>query len=358
MGFASMHVRVAFAQAYSACHKLASRESFGKQWPQFTVNGFYQGPLAQCLHQSHEFLSGLEDTGMCQTPSTSYPADLCVYLTMLVLSVLPVPACTPGEESRDSLEESRDSLRHVEQDVSKTGGGAGEKACEASRSELIDMSRDDERAHQVIESDVETAADWTHSTCTGQPITCRLEGRSKAFVDGFGICSPGRWRPEQRAETLHGDVLEYTLQINQLLRKFVHEQLGDVRIKAMELAVGRIRDSPFEPHAMEELRWKIARLTSDDKQLLEVPERQPFYLHLLGASLRKMKDPDWAILTQGEECFVRGVPVGRDHPIARAPEVFSTERKIQEAGRVNLQPRDGKLFIGRVKPPAARAKVS
>ena len=61
---------------------------------------------------------------------------------------------------------------------------------------------------------------------------------------------------------------------------------------------------------MQRLREELASLTQDPALSMTVPARQPFYLHLLSQSLRELGDPDWAILTQGEECFARGVPLG------------------------------------------------
>eukprot|EP00439_Symbiodinium_sp_Y106_P035443 s4618_g4.t1 len=67
---------------------------------------------------------------------------------------------------------------------------------------------------------------------------------------------------------------------------------------------------------------------------MTVPAGQPFYLHLLSQSLRELGDPDWAILTQGEECFARGVPLGDERPLERVPQVFRArvkERRLDES---------------------------
>ena len=48
------------------------------------------------------------------------------------------------------------------------------------------------------------------------------------------------------------------------------------------------------------------------EDVLEVPESQPFLLKAIGASLRKLGDPDWGIFTEGEENFCTGVPIGFD----------------------------------------------
>ena len=40
--------------------------------------------------------------------------------------------------------------------------------------------------------------DPSTSRAFGQPLTCRHAKEPHEFVDGLGLCSPGRWRPEQR----------------------------------------------------------------------------------------------------------------------------------------------------------------
>ena len=57
-------------------------------------------------------------------------------------------------------------------------------------------------------------------------------------------------------------------------------------------------------------------------------------MHLLAQSLRELGDPDWAILTQGDECFARGVPLGDEKPLERTPQVFRArvkERRLDES---------------------------
>ena len=80
-------------------------------------------------------------------------------------------------------------------------------------------------------------------------------------------------------------------------------ELDDVKLMTFRLAAGQIESSPFRPEAMQRLREELASMTPDPGLALSVPERQPFYLHLLAQSLHELGDPDWAVLTQGDECF-------------------------------------------------------
>ena len=55
---------------------------------------------------------------------------------------------------------------------------------------------------------------------------------------------------------------------------------------------------------------------------LEVPERQPFLLGMIGQTLELLGDPDFAIYTDGEDTFWNGVPVGYDEPLPRVPYLY------------------------------------
>ncbi|CAE7237298.1 unnamed protein product, partial [Symbiodinium microadriaticum] len=155
------------------------------------------------------------------------------------------------------------------------------------------------------------------SRAFGQPLTCRHAKEPHEFVDGLGLCSPGRWRPEQRGRLCSWGELCHAEGLQRCIRNFVLSELDDVKTMSFKLAAGRIESSPFKPESMQRLREELASLTPDPQLSLTVPERQPFYLHLLAQSLRVLGDPDWAILTQGEECFAQGVPLGDVNPLGR-----------------------------------------
>ncbi|CAE7254008.1 unnamed protein product [Symbiodinium microadriaticum] len=172
------------------------------------------------------------------------------------------------------------------------------------------------------------------SRAFGQPLTCRHAKEPHEFVDGLGLCSPGRWRPEQRGMLCSWGELCHAEGLQRCIRNFVLSELDDVKTMSFKLAVGRIESSPFKPESMQRLREELASLTPDPQLSLTVPERQPFYLHLLAQSLRELGDPDWAILTQGEECFAQGVPLGDVSPLGRVPQVFRArvkERRLDES---------------------------
>ena len=72
---------------------------------------------------------------------------------------------------------------------------------------------------------------WT-SRCCGPPIRCRHSMGSPEFVDGFGLCSPGRWRPLQRGRLCSEAELEHARALQRVLKDFVVEELpipGELR---------------------------------------------------------------------------------------------------------------------------------
>ena len=172
----------------------------------------------------------------------------------------------------------------------------------------------------------------------GQPMICRFEMRKREIVDGFGLCSPGRWTPTARERIADSVQAGHARAVRDILEKFVREQLGDAKKFSFMLATGKISSSPFSEEALSCLRENIAATLGDPVGALEVPERQPFYLHLLAQSLQTLGDPDWAILTQGEECFANGMPLGHDKPLPRTPQVFRRRLKSRKLDETPFDP--------------------
>jgi len=175
--------------------------------------------------------------------------------------------------------------------------------------------------------------DPASSRCFGPPIVCRHDPVKSQFNDGFGLCSPGRWKPQARNRTASEVEKKHCESIRVILEQLVSEEIGDVRLKAFQLATGQLKESPFSQEALHSARSRIAALLPDPQQALVCPERQPFYLYLLAQSLEIMGDPDHEILVQGDESFAEGVPLGCDQPLPRTPQVFRPRvrhRKLDE----------------------------
>ncbi|CAE7560185.1 unnamed protein product [Symbiodinium sp. CCMP2592] len=133
-------------------------------------------------------------------------------------------------------------------------------------------------AQEVVVVDHEESAreafDPKTSRAFGQPMICKFEMGKQEFVDGFGLCSPGRWAPEAREKLASSDEVAHAEGIRGLLRDFVIDQLKDPKDMAFRLATGHVKNSPFAESALQKLRQRIVGLIPGaSSDLLRVPER-------------------------------------------------------------------------------------
>ena len=253
--------------------------------------------------------------------------------------------CVPRDQ--DAVQPSQ-QLQQVQQAQQVPPGfqvhrpqGAGQEAQQVhhgsqAQCEIEVISSGDEHqvgADPLQGQELEEPFNPSFSSAFGQPMICRFEMCKREIVDGFGLCSPGRWVPAARERLSDPVQRGHAKAVRSILEEFVLGQLGDVKKYSFMLATGKIASSPFSEGALLELRKKIAATLPDPAGALEVPERQPFFLSLLAQSLQVLGDPDWAILTQGEECYANGMPLGHDKPLPRTPQVFRKRvksRKLDE----------------------------
>ena len=180
--------------------------------------------------------------------------------------------------------------------------------------------------------------DPSYSRALGQPMKCHHEGYTKEFVDGFGLCSPGRWPPEARGHLQTLEERKHVSAIASVLEDLVSDAIVDVKHKSMELALGRLKGSPFSEEQLWRARGRICDLLPAPEAAREIPERQPFMLHMLGQSLKLLGDPDWEVLCQGPESFAEGVPLGCDGELKRTPQVFRACVKSRKLDETDFQP--------------------
>ncbi|CAE7523404.1 glyQS, partial [Symbiodinium microadriaticum] len=198
---------------------------------------------------------------------------------------------------------------------------------------------------QVLGSSEEDASegkgekfDPSFSRALGPPMQCHHEGYTKEFVDGFGLCSPGRWPPEARGHLQTLEERKHVASVMKILEDLVQDAIPDVKRKSMELALGRLESSPFTEEQLWRARERICDLLPAPETAREVPERQPFLLHMLGQSLKLLNDPDWEILCQGPESFAEGVPLGCNGELKRTPQVFRERVKSRKLDETDFQP--------------------
>ena len=133
-----------------------------------------------------------------------------------------------------------------------------------------------------VEMEVETGFDMAGCKNHGQPISVEWDSKSRFFIDGFGLCSPTRWQPWDRG-------VNRSPEANPLLTSIY---VGDPRRVCYELVLGRLKSSPFPLEAVDRCRAAIGGLLGVTDSALEVPQGQPFHLHLVSRVLKVVGDPD------------------------------------------------------------------
>ncbi|CAE7403696.1 glyQS [Symbiodinium necroappetens] len=225
------------------------------------------------------------------------------------------------------------------------GGSGGVSADQGDQEAGADEAAADESMVVVLGSSKEDAGeekgeqfDPRYSRALGQPMQCHHEGYTQEFVDGFGLCSPGRWPPEARGHLQTLEERKHVNAIASVLEDLVNDAIGDVKHKSMELALGRLKGSPFSEEQLWRARGRICDVLPAPEAAREIPERQPFMLHMLGQSLKLLGDPDWEVLCQGPESFAEGVPLGCDGELKRTPQVFRARVKSRKLDETDFQP--------------------
>ena len=201
--------------------------------------------------------------------------------------------------------------------------------------QAIHVHSSDEEMRDIA---TEEEFDPRHSKAFGQPMVCRFEMSKRQFTDGFGLCSPGRWAPAAREKLANEQEAGHAKRLREIIGRFVDEKVKDVRKASFRLATGKLEEPPFKQDELDQLRREVAGALSDPAGALEVPPGQPFYLHLLAQSLKALGDPDWEVLTQGEECYANGMPLGCEKPMPRAPQVFAPRSKFRKLDETPFDP--------------------
>ncbi|CAE7269737.1 unnamed protein product, partial [Symbiodinium sp. CCMP2592] len=159
------------------------------------------------------------------------------------------------------------------------------------------------------------------SGCEGPPMVGDFAGSSDEFVDGFGRCSPGRWKPCNRGTAMSAESLDFAQRLKERVRMFVVECVPDLAKSTFRLATGHWNGPLFDQGRLEELR-------EDWFNMLPDPIR----------TLRILGDPDYRIIEEGKFCFVNGVEVGHTAPLGPVPQVFRIRRKDQKYDESTWQP--------------------
>eukprot|EP00435_Cladocopium_sp_Y103_P068426 s272_g31.t1 len=201
--------------------------------------------------------------------------------------------------------------------------------------QLIVVS-DDDHEQAAVGEDIQF--DLKACCNAGPPIQVEWDQVERGFTDGFGLCSPTRWKPSQRGERRDTNMVKLADDTFQVLEDAVREAIPDVRRAAFELVTGKLVKSPFSELALNKLRDKWFSLLSDKADAAVLDEGQPFYLRALAQWLKVFKDPDVHWLVDEEDSFASGVFVGVGRPLPRSPQVFQKKLKHRKLDDTEFNP--------------------
>ena len=215
--------------------------------------GQYIGPLPfKCGHKWH-VKKLISKDGKFQTgPSASYPAGLCKFLAELISSVL-----RKGENELQpmgdvSMAKSICATPMVTDNTTAVADNdSGATAMATDRSEPLEAKVDSVGGDQEFppkplglsgasESNVGITGSGAYvGENAGQPIWVEWAGRETEFVDGFGLCSPNLYRPEQRGAFLRDEAKKLAKDVYDLVEKFVVSEIWQLDNSVSHLSVSR-----------------------------------------------------------------------------------------------------------------------
>ena len=191
---------------------------------------------------------------------------------------------------------SKDTL-HQESTMSEQNTGS--KDIHLQGSEMSEQSKDSKDS-------ATSSTQGPRQLHRGQKVLVDWAGKEKELVDGFGLCSPTLWEPDNRSAYLDEAAKSFCSSVFDLISGFVKEKFEDPKREAIRLGLGHISSSPFSSEELLLLRKRWAQLLPSPGMALEVPEQQPFFLGMIGQSLELVKDPDFDIFMGAGDAFWTG----------------------------------------------------
>ena len=164
--------------------------------------------------------------------------------------------------------------------------------------------------------------------------------------DGAGLCSPGRWAPEQR-RLPENTVLS---ELRGLLKQHVVRDLGTDLFA--RLACGKVKECPFDE--IEQLRESVYALfekQGEEPRKKASEQSSPLEFRLLGAFLKHTGDPE-----RDFPNFASGVRVGVGVRMPRVPAVYPRKRQWRLREQENLDAQLAKWGQGADNDNYASAK--
>ena len=281
-------------------------------WPDLDDNNKYRGPLpAGCGHRHSSHLIGRKEDGSFLTAaSATYPPDLCKFLAELI-----VHSVLGGQAGQAPAPRS-----------------AGSSTQAQGRPPTIQHWADAPTSDEDFDGEPRAK---TRPGGSGPPLSVTVAGKDKPFTDGAGLCSPGRWHPDKRLVQP-----PLAARLRELLYKAIDAATPDPQRLVFELATGKRSASPWPEEVVEKLLFEWHHLLPPGQGApLFRKSYQPFYLSLIGQTLKELGDPDWKIFEKDPKGFSEGVPVGFREKLPRTPAVFERKtrwRAYDEVAEVSL----------------------
>ncbi|CAE7860247.1 unnamed protein product, partial [Symbiodinium necroappetens] len=294
--------------------------------------------------------------------SAAYPAGLCSLIATWVFSVFDGGGC--GKVSSSQLlrlsellpdeERIRRAAEVIEGQRSFTSGAFVHQDKDWKGCRLVlaayTIGKDGLLSEQDRDNLVDKGFDLDYSRlrtgCEGPPLVGDFAGSVDEFVDGFGRCSPGRWKPSNRGRCLSSQATSFARDLRGRVRRFVLENVPDLAKATFRLATGHWDGPLFAPAPLAKLREDWFNMLPDPLRAREMIPHQPFYLRAMAQTLRILEDPDYHILEEGKFCFCNGVEVGHTSPLGPVPQVFRLRQKGQKYDESEWEPLMGNYRDG------------
>eukprot|EP00435_Cladocopium_sp_Y103_P065264 s836_g27.t1 len=169
----------------------------------------------------------------------------------------------------------------------------------------------------------------------GMPMTCNWHAKvPTSFNDGCGLCSPGRWPPARR-NFQGGERGEFIDRLAALIKNFTREVIKDTQRMFFALSLGKLERAPFTEEQMERLRRAWFAMLPAPEEAEKIPEGQPFFLHALAQTARKMGEEDSDVLDSGEDNYCDG---RYKYTFPRVPLVFRPKLKERQYDESEYRP--------------------
>ena len=367
-------------------------EAFGKPgWPIMDADFFSKGPLPRfCGHSHKQKTIGIsKDGGFNISPTAAYPEGMCAFIASLIFKdwlSSPARSLRDGRSSGSGpskrsggLVRAKEVTKLVEPPLrtdnwepwTSTSDGASPwlganeiipeaeilratdeanaKGIDHSIKDGIDLplpcpsSDEDEDLTWKGVGDPEDGTTDEETELAGTPrpqrgaghwgqgpaLRISRKGKHRDFVDGGGLCSPGRWPKERRRlpRTEIAKIIQDIL-LQALLKSEPALPGGSFKSALHAIIAGKLEGSPFATSLLErtrdDLRFALIKAGYGDGLPLGGDRNQHFEVRLIQALLYAFDDPDALFC----EYWAKGVWLGsQTRKLPRTPSVF--DRKVK-----------------------------